>query len=187
MVNYYSIFEIDSFFWFFALLGTALFFIRFLFILTGMGVDDELTDDHADADFKILSMHSITGFFMFFGWSGLTSLHQFNLPLGLASFVAFGCGLCAIFILRMMFTGARKLISKGYVFNIKDAEGRIGSVYQRIPANGSGKIILSMNAVNHELEALSEDFQEIPSFVKVKVIKALAENKVLVSKLHNEV
>lgn len=170
----------DSFFWVFAIAGTLLFLLRFLLMFVGFGEGEGMGPDHADADFKMLSMHSLTGFFMIFGWSGLAALHQFDLLVGWAALVALGCGLFAIFVLRLLFSGATKLVSRGRVLNLKEAVGKRGLVYQRIPSIGSGKVIMTLHGFQYELEAISADAEEIPSFTQVEVIRALEGQKVLV-------
>lgn len=184
MLNSY-ILSVEHFFWLFAITGTALFGVRFTLMLIGLGENHGVdSDGHSDIDFKILSMHSLTGFFMIFGWAGLSAMDQFHYSFWTATLIAFICGIIAIYILKIMFSAASKLTSRGHVFNIKDAVGKIGTVYQRIPHNGAGKIIVSVSAVTHEIEAFSEDLQEIPSFVKIKVVEAISANKVTVRRIN---
>lgn len=173
------IFYIDTFFWFFAIAGTILFLLRFMlmFVEFGEGLGE---DHHADADFKMLSTHSMTGFFMMFGWSGLAALHQFHLPAGWASLVAFGCGLSCLFVLRRLFRGARRLVSRGRSLNYNEAVGKCGHVYQRIPARGTGKIIVTYEGFQHEMEAVSVNAQEIPSFTQIEVVRILDGHKAVV-------
>lgn len=170
---------IDTFFWFFALAGTFLFLLRFLLMFVGFGESFE-HDQHADADFKMLSIHSMTGFFMMFGWTGLAALHQFHLPIQWASLVAFGCGLFCIVVLRQLFRSAHRLVSHGRDLNFNDAVGKCGHVYQRIPAKGTGKIIVTYGGFQHEMEAISAHAQEIPSFTQIEVVRILDGRKAVV-------
>lgn len=172
---------IDTFFWFFAIAGTLLFLLRFLLMFVGFGETEGFGHDHhADADFKMLSIHSMTGFFMIFGWTGLAALHQFHLPVEWASLVAFGCGLFCLFVLRQLFRGAHKLVSRGRCLNFDDAVGKCGHVYQRIPAKGTGKIIVTYGGFQHEMEAISANAQEIPSFTQIEVVRILDGQKAVV-------
>lgn len=170
---------IDTFFWFCAIAGTLLFLLRFLMMFVGFG-EGFGDDHHADADFKMLSIHSMTGFFMMFGWSGLAALHQFHLPIQWASLVAFGCGLFCIFVLHQLFRVARRLVSQGRSLNYDDAVGKCGHVYQRIPAKGTGKIIVTYGGFQHEMEAISATAQEIPSFTQIEVVRILDGQKAVV-------
>ena len=69
----------DTFFWFFANCGHPPFPVALSSDVCGIwrGGEGFGDDHHADTDFKMLSIHSMTGFFMIFGWTGLAALHQF--------------------------------------------------------------------------------------------------------------
>jgi len=171
---------IDSLFWFLAVAGTLLFAFRVLMMLIGFGHEDLTDPSHADQDFKILSLHAMTGFSMIFGWSGLAALHQFQFPLVFATLTATGCGFLAILIQRLLFSYARKLISPGRDLKLKNIEGKRGNVYQRIPSKGSGKVILTVNGFQHELEAVAAHSQEIPSFTEVQIVQHMSGDRVSV-------
>lgn len=164
-----------SFFWFFAMTGSGLFLIQLLLNLFGA--------DHDDADsgkFKWLTKQALTGFFLMFGWAGLTCRKEFGLSLVASSLISVIAGIGAVFLTALLFNGARKLRSSGTVFRIEDAVGQDATVYQRIMPGGIGKISISLNHFTHEIDATAEE--EIPSFSSVHVIKKTDENTVFVTR-----
>jgi len=165
----------DAFFWFFALTGSGLFIIQF--ILNFLGAL-EGGDGDSSGDFKWLSKHAITGFLMMFGWIGLTCKKEFDLSGVEASLVALIGGFITMGITGFIFKMAGRLQSPGTMLNLDEAIGKEAIVYQQIPKQGTGKITLSLQGFNHEIDAISLG-EEIPSFTHVRVIKK-ADNKTLV-------
>lgn len=170
----------DSLFWFCALAGTGLFIIQFAITLFGAGdLDSHETGTESDSgDFQWLSKQGITGLLMMFGWVGLTCKKQFGLTGSIVSCLSLGSGFVALFLTGIIFNAARRLRSTGTVFNIEDAIGKEATVYQRIPSEGRGKISVSIHNFTHEIDALSLNGEEIPSFTSVRIIK-IADDKTL--------
>jgi hypothetical protein len=182
----YKLYEIvnnDSIFWFCALLGSGLFIIQFSLNLFGGDSHDDIDDGAGEIDsgkFKWLSKQGLTGFLMMFGFVGLTCRNEFELS-GLSSImISFAGGLTAIFITGLIFRGASKLRSSGTVFRIEDTIGKEATIYQRIPKNGIGKISVSLNNFTHEIDAMTNYTEDLPSFTHVQIIKKADDNTVLV-------
>lgn len=172
----------DTFYWFCALTGTGMFVIQFCLNLIGLG-DQEDVDDGGIADsgkFKWLSRQAVTGFLMMFGWSALTCQKEFDL--GGVSIITIGfiSGAIAIFATGFIFRMARNLHSNGTVFKIEDTIGQEAIVYQRIPHGGVGKISVSVENFAREIDACSNAYKEVPSFVRVKIINKVDDKTVLV-------
>jgi len=115
-----------------------------------------------------------------FGWVGLGCVQELNLPSPLSIVIALCAGILTMFITGSLFKGAGKLKSTGTIFQIEEAIGKEASVYQRIPKNGVGKISISLQQITHEIDALSQNGEEIPSFSQVQIIKKADENTVIV-------
>ena len=166
----------DSVFWVTAILGSGLCAIQML--LAFLGGDAEDGDTDFDTNFKWLSKQALTGFLMMFGWAGLTCRKEFAMS-GMAS-AAIGvlAGIVAIIVTGIIFKMARKLRSPGTVFRLADAIGKEAQVYQRIPKGGMGRIMISLQNITHEVDAVSE--QEIESFALVQVVEKIDEKTVLV-------
>ncbi|MGE0268237.1 MAG: hypothetical protein AB7S78_07265 [Candidatus Omnitrophota bacterium] len=179
-------------FWCCAIGGTAFFIIRLVMMLIGHdfdapidGMDHDIhLDTHSDAAFQMFSINSVTAFLMMFGWGGLTAFVQFKLGPSLSIIIAFIVGVAAMFTIATLFKLAMGLVSKGEVFKIEETVGLNASVYQRIPADGVGKVNVSLpGGILRELDAVSEGKVEIESFKTVKVIKVVDNKTISVSKI----
>ncbi len=173
----------NTIFWASATAGTTLFALRMLTALFGsaLDVDDmdadsfEAGDDHHHeaSSFKLFSLHSIAGFFMMFGWVGLACTQQFAMPYGNAFLLAFIAGAGTMLLTACIFRGALLLEGPGSIFRIEKTIGLVGTVYQRIPAHGQGKVHLMINGVTRELLAQSHDNKPIESFALVEVVNVV--------------
>lgn len=161
--------DIGSIFWFCALAGTGMLVIQFLIALIGGDQDDSSIE--TDGQFKWMSRQAFTGFLMMFGCVGLACYLQLRLSI-VATFVsATSAGVGASLISALIYHFAKKAHSPGTVFKIEDAVGQEATVYQRIPANGAGKISIALHDFTHEIDAVSSSSEEIASFTRVQVIK----------------
>lgn len=197
-INYFSeLMKSGSIFWFCALAGSGMFIIQFMINIFGIGDHDSfdtcevVTDNihdtgHNSADarkFKWLSMQAITGFLMMFGWTAITCQKEFELQINTTIGISLAAGIVAALIIRSIFKLAKKLRSSGSVYKIEDAIGKEAYVYQLIPKGGMGKISMSLNHLTHEIDAISHHPEDLPSFVRVKVIEKKDSNTVVVTPL----
>lgn len=173
----------NTIFWSSAIVGTTLFALRVLTTLFGgaLDIDDADVDSveiddvhhHTVPSFKLFSLHSIAGFFMMFGWSGLACLHQFHFSYTVSYLIACAVGASVMIITGLLFKGALMFQAPGSVFNIQKTVGLVGTVYQQIPEHGQGKIHLVFNGGTRELLAQSQDNNVIESFEIVKVVRVV--------------
>ena len=180
---------LERIFWLCAIVSSILFLIRTILMFIGQdsdnadSIDVDVDDVSSDTSFQVLSINSITAFFMMFGWIGLSCYKQFsmgNLPSILIALVA---GIISLIITSYIFQAAKKLVSTGSGFTIDKTVGLKASVYQRIPANGKGKIQISIKGgMTREIDAISENQQEIESFQSVTVVKVIDPSTVSVAK-----
>ncbi|MDE3055946.1 MAG: hypothetical protein KGI80_04565 [Verrucomicrobiota bacterium] len=177
----------DPVFWFCALSGTAFFALQLLLSLFGVG--DVLGDEGEElpiGEIQWFSKRTVTGFLMMFGWIGLTCKKEFDLPVSGAVLIAFVGGVLALFLIGYLLRLAQKLKSPGSVFRIEEAVGKEATVYHRIPVEGSGKVTLSLNNLSYEVDAISQNTQEIPAFTRVHVLKKIDHKTVMVSSLEEK-
>lgn len=176
-------------FWLCAMGGTLFFVLRVILLVVAgdtNDIGDDLVIGHHSSDhaFEVFSVNSISAFIMMFGWAGLT----FYLQMGLSAVFALGgalaVGVLAMYLTVWLFRQAAKLVSRGEEFKIERLVGTTATVYQQIPAQGTGKINASVpNGITRELMAVSEDKTAIASFQKVQVVKVVDQNTVSVRKI----
>ncbi|MCA9403193.1 MAG: hypothetical protein KC897_05375 [Candidatus Omnitrophica bacterium] len=181
--------SVTKVFWVCALGGTVFFTVRLILMIVGGDMDGDVDGDmdgdtHSDAAFEWISINTLTAFIMMFGWVGLTAYKQFELSVVQSFGLAFAAGLMSMWITAMLFRMAGKLVSKGAVFKISDTVGLNASVYQRIPAEGRGKVNVSLpGGILKELEAMSEDKIDIESFKTVKVVQVVDDRTISVRQI----
>lgn len=171
----------DFVFWISATIGTALFLLRILMTFIGDALSSDVDMDveiHADEhhfmpSLKLFTLHSLSGFLMMFGWIGLACTHQYGLSYTHSLLIALVAGTCMLFITAFIMQQALSLEEHGAVFSTKKTVGLVGTVYQRIPAGGQGKIQLMVNNLTREVLAQSHNKKAIESFTLVKVVKAI--------------
>ncbi|MBS1987916.1 hypothetical protein JST56_02895 [Candidatus Dependentiae bacterium] len=198
MINFFSFIKEtpDLVFWATALFGTTLFFLRLCATIIGGTTDDMTEIDHTFGDdgemhhsstgsFKLFTVHSISGFFMMFGWVGLACIKQLGYSHPVSIVTALIAGTITMVLTGLIFKGAMLLVSSGTHFDIKKTVGLVGTVYQRIPHNGQGKIQLVVDGVTREVLAQSLDQCAIDSFRLVKVIKFLDHEIVVVQEINS--
>lgn len=175
---------IQTTFWLCAVGGTVFFALSTLMTFLGGGDSDSGADvgDHhvshdgvqgPDAAFKLLSVTSLTGFFMMFGWIGLTCLQQAGFSSEVSVLLALLAGLVSMYSAAFIFSSAKKLTSAGSNFQIENTIGQKASVYQSIPKDKRGQIQIHVSGSTHELDAISEDGQTIESHKSVVVVRVV--------------
>lgn len=168
-------------FWFCALAGTGMGIIQFILNFFGAhNSDDQAANEMDVGKFQWLSKQAFTGFLMMFGLVGLTCKKQFDLSTLLATLLATFGGCAAIFFSALILNISRKLRSSGTVFRIEDAIGKEATIYQCIPRGGKGKVSVSIHDFTHEIEAISNSQEDLPSFMLVQIIKQADEKTVIV-------
>ena len=181
----------------FAFAGTLFFFLRVVWMfIGGLGDSDiahlaghqaDVSDaghgQGSDSVFKLFSINSVTAFFMMFGWIGLSASRQFSQGMAVSLLAGLVAGLLSMAIIAWLFQLFMTLGSAGERFDIAATLGRTASVYMRIPADGRGKVQVSMEGAVRELEAVAEDHQPIESFKQVKITRVVDHQTVVVARL----
>ncbi len=180
---------LEQIYWICAAVGTLFFLLRTIMMVVGGDVDvdgdgdiDVNLDDTGHA-FELISINSITAFVMMFGWAGLTAYKQFNLGSTQSLITSFIVGVICMLITAYLFQLAKTFVSRGTQFKIANTVGLNGVVQQVIPNEGVGRVTVTLDGMARELNAVSGDNVEIPSFVQVSVEKVVNSNTVAVKKL----
>lgn len=172
-----------------AAIGGVLFLSRFVMQLLGFHHDvsfDINTADldltHSDIGFKLLSFQTITAFLTMFGLVGfaMTRAQQAG---ALASVgAATIAGVLAAWVIALLFRGMGRLQSAGD-YNPKQAVGQRGTVYLTIPADGAGKVSVTVNNRLSVLDAVAQDKQAIKTGDAIQVVDIVGGNVLVVKKV----
>lgn len=133
--------------------------------------DGSFDHDHHDSDssFKILSLQSMTAFFMMFGLVGLALSRQSRLASFWAVLGALIGGSFALWVIGRIFRSMKYLQSDG-TLDIKNAMFKEGTVYLTIPAEGEGKVQITVQDALREFTAVSAEKKEIKTDEQVRVV-----------------
>lgn len=171
-------------FWWVAIITSIIFLVQTLLTFIGSDTSDGLNADfdgnldHVDAPFQLFSLRNLINFLLGFGWAGVAFFDVIEnkmLLLVLATVVGI------IFVLLFFFLIKQILkLTEDNTFKIENLKGKTGEVYINIPKekSGRGKILISTNGTNHELDAMTLCETMIPSSSMVKVIDV--EDKILI-------
>lgn len=176
-----------------ATIGGLLFLIRLILLFVGgdaetdvddVDVDGDVDVSHADADasFKLLSLQGLTGFFMMFGLVGLALSKQSQVRDEWALLGGFVAGMLAVWVISYIFSGMKKLQSEG-TMKLENAVGQEGTVYLNIPADGIGKVQITIQGSLKVFDAVSEDKVEISTGSRVKVWRVVGSDMMSVKKV----
>lgn len=144
--------------------------------------DLDLDDGDTDSSFRLLSLQGLTAFFLMFGLTGLALLRNkaVNEPLSLlAGLVA---GLITVWIMGKLFSLMLALQSSG-TLKIENAVGRQGTVYLRIPGEGTGKVRVTVQNRLKVFDAVSEGDVEIETGQPIKVVGTTGSNMLVVAEV----
>lgn len=177
---------------FYAVGGIALAIVVIQAILTLIGVGDmsaELPDEIAsdadvshDAGLGLISVRTLTAFFMGFGLTGGTMLengYAFPWAIGTAALVGIAFMFVIFWIMKMLY-GLR---ASGNV-NPASAKGATGTVYVAIPSEriAGGQVELLVSGRLMTLPAITASPEKIPAGTLVRVLEVLPSNVLLVEK-----
>jgi len=163
-----------------AVAGTLYFVIQMLFQGFGgdadfdMDVSADLGTDvsHGGAghDFKVLSLQTLSAFFMGGGWMGLAAYRLLDLSPFLSSLIAVGAGLGVGWMLVALLRATLNLQNSGNI-ELSDAVGLVGVVYVQIPEAGAGggRVKLVIHQRSREYNAAQTGDEPIPTGTRVRV------------------
>jgi hypothetical protein len=150
--------------------------------LCGESHDGHIHEGGGAGGLHLLTLRGLVAFFSLFGWSGLL-LCQMGLHALLALFLAVQIGITGMVGVALLLREALRLQSDG-TLDIRNALGREGSVYLKVPAgrSGQGKVNVVVQEQMHEFEAVTDSESPIPTGAKVIVIGVTGGDTLVVSK-----
>lgn len=181
---------VQQVYWSITLPSTLIFLI--LLVLTVFGGDADHMDVDADADadidgaggFQFITLKNLIGFFTVFGWSGLSCIDA-GLSTNTTVLVSFLSGLGMMVLMAAIFYFMSRLSHSG-TMDIRRAIHSVGEVYLAIPAErgGIGKVQIRVQGSLRELEAMTDDLNDIATGKVVLVVDVISDEILLVKNLN---
>ncbi|SDW19075.1 hypothetical protein SAMN05444411_101248 [Lutibacter oricola] len=181
---------LEQTYWGIALIGSAIFFIILILTFIGGGDADmeadatEFEADDGGVGFQFFTFKGLVGFFTIFGWTGVTCLDA-GLTTAITLIISFVSGLIMMVVISLLFFWMHKLAESG-TLKMKNAVGVICEVYLPIGPNRSkmGKVQIKVQGSLRELEAITDENEELKTGAMVKVTKIVSAEILLVQKLN---
>ena len=171
-------------FWWVAIITSIIFLVQTLLTFigsdssNGINADFDGNLDHVDAPFQLFSLRNLINFLLGFGWAGVAFFDVIENKMFLLV-LATVVGVIFVLLFFLLIKQILKL-TEDNTFKIENLKGKTGEVYINIPKekSGRGKILISTNGTNHELDAMTASETMIPSSTMVKVVDV--EGKILI-------
>ena len=180
---------IEQTYWIIALIGSAIFVVVFILTFIGGGDADmeadvsEIDGDDGGVGFQFFTFKNVVAFFTIFGWTGIICIDNgsSNITSIIISSIA---GLTMMILTSLLFFYMNKLAQSG-TLKIQNAVGTICEVYLPIGANRSsiGKVQIKVQGSLRELEAVTDEEEELKTSSIVKVVEVVSSELLLVKKL----
>jgi membrane protein implicated in regulation of membrane protease activity len=184
-INWFS-----KIYWIITIPATVGFIIQMITTLVGGELETDVgaIDAEIDADmgvgFQFFTIKNTVAFFTVFGWTGLGCIDAGLNPF-LTVFISAIAGTVMVVILSSLFYFMSNMSENG-TLQLKNAVGRIGEVYLTIPKNqeGYGKVQIKVQGSLRELEAMTNDLEDLNSGSLVKVLDIINNQFLLVKKIN---
>ena len=175
--------------WAFAIIFSVLFLFQTLYSLfvgesddsSAIGSADSYIGDDSGIGHQFFTVKNLIAFFTMFGWVGIASYNS-GLSKGLTVVIALIAGFTMVLIMVFLLRNVNKLKHSG-TMQIKNALNEVCETYLFIPAkrNGIGKVHIRIQGSLHELDAITDDESQIPTWKIVKVTGIVNEQILLVT------
>ncbi len=174
-------------FWGIALLFSLLFIIQLVLSFIGHDGSDSVGDADSmigaddGAGHQYFTIKNMIAFFTIFGWTGLACIKG-----GMSNLASIGIAVLAgsvvVLIMALIFNGMNKLKQSG-TLQTKNTIGLVAETYLFIPARrgGFGKVHIKVQGSLHELQAITDDEEQIPTGKLVKVTATVNDSVLLVT------
>lgn len=174
-------------FWSIALLFSLLFLVQMVLSFAGgdgdaaSGDADEYVSGDDGIGYQFFTIRNMIAFFTFFGWAGVAGVSG-GLNKGLTIGIAVVIGSLVVVMMAFLFRSMSKLKQSG-TLQIKNAIGLIAETYLFIPASrgGFGKVHIKVQGSLHELQAITDDAEQIATGRLVKVTGIINDSVLVVT------
>lgn len=134
----------------------------------------------SDASFNLLSIESVSAFFMCFGWIGWICLKYLSYGARKSVVIALMFGIAGMFLFAWLISQFKKLEHVNAP-KLEELVGKTGKAYMNFAPKGNAKIQIEFNAKLETLEAINASDEEIKSFENIKVVK-VENNQIYITK-----
>jgi hypothetical protein len=134
----------------------------------GADLGDAGGHHHIEAGYKVFSLQSITAFLLMFGLSGFVLLREDMTDKAGSILWACVAGTAALGLVSGMFTFFARMQASG-TMTMSSTVGCEGVVYLTIPAEGTGKVTITVQESLREFEAISKEKTEIRTDERIRV------------------
>ena len=170
MVEWFNGLEMfERIYWLIAIPSSLVFLVILVTTFIGGDADsgDADMDGDADADtdgeigFQFFTFKNLVGFFTIFSWIGIGCIKS-NISHPIVIVISLICGLLMMLAMSTLFYFMTKLVEDG-TMRLSNALGRTGKVYLPIKAKkgGFGKVQINIQGSIHEIEAMTNDSEEL--------------------------
>jgi hypothetical protein len=182
-----SLESFEKIYWAIAIPASFAFLIQLVATFFGGDADADMDiDAEFDADtgigFQFFTLKNLIAFFAIFSWTGLACIDA-GLSKSATIGISVSSGLAMMVIMASIFYFAHKLTQSG-TLKLSNAIGSEGETYLTIPANkgGYGKVQINIQGALRDLDALTDDAEDIPTGSIIKVVEVSSNNILTVTK-----
>jgi len=189
MINWWSSLVLEKqIFYAIGIVAISILIIQIFLTIIGIGAHhDANLGGHGDHDsgLGLLSIRTITAFFVGFGWGGVIILNHGH-SLVAAVIGGFGTGVVFLLVTALLIRSLLRLQGSGNL-NYRNAIGVIGTVYSTIPAqeSGGGQLELVLQGRLITAEAYSKTAEDLKPGSKARVVNLIGHSTLLVEPLTN--
>jgi membrane protein implicated in regulation of membrane protease activity len=140
------------------------------------------TGHDSDLGFKLLSLQGITAILLMFGLVGLAMSRQTHAGMLLSIVVAVGAAIITVTLMANVFASVGRLQSSGNI-DIENAIGLPGVVYLNIPADGIGKVEITIQNRMRIYDASSASNSPLSTGDHVRVTAVASGSTLVVEKI----
>ena len=169
--------------WSIAIFFSVLFILQSIIsIFTGGDSGDaDSFDGDSYMGHSFFTVRNMIAFFTMFGWTGLAA-YKGGLNNWLVVFIALFAGISMVAIMYLLMRNSKRLKASG-TLQMKNAINQVGETYLRIPGNrqGLGKVQVQVQGRYIELDAMTDDPEDISTGKPIKVVNILNNRILLVT------
>lgn len=180
---------IEKIYWLVTIISSVVFLIQIISVFVLGEIDGGLdgdTDFDVDTDvgipFQFFTLRNLVGFLTVFGWTGLGSIANENTA-SMTIIISVIAGLLMMVIMSLLFYFISKMTDNG-TLKIKNALGKTATIYLPVQSKrqNMGKVQIKIQGSLRELDAISDDEEDLSTGNVVEVTGVLDNNVLIVSK-----